>query len=75
LRENCLMSDKSVGQVLLETYAKNNEGPRESYDRYMYRMYKESQNKTSSLLNNDAVTLFNRIETLEKRVEELEKRT
>jgi polyhydroxyalkanoate synthesis regulator phasin len=66
------MSDKSVGQVLLETYAKNNEGPRESYDRYMYRMYKESQNKTS---NNDVVTLFNRIETLEKRVEELEKRT
>lgn len=61
------MSDKSVGQVLLETYAKNNEGPRESYDRYMYRMYKESQNKTPSLLD--------RVDALEKRVEELEKRT
>jgi|14_taG_2_1085336.scaffolds.fasta_scaffold233351_1 hypothetical protein len=61
------MSDKSVGQVLLETYAKNNEGPRESYDRYMYRMYKESKNKTPSLLD--------RVNALEKRVEELEKRT
>lgn len=61
------MSDKSVGQVLLETYAKNNEGPRESYDRYMYRMYKESQNKTPSLLD--------RVNALEKRIEELEKRT
>ena len=61
------MSSKSVSQVLLETYAKNNEGPRESYDRYMYRMYKESQNKTPSLLD--------RVDALEKRVEELEKRT
>ena len=61
------MSDKSVGQVLLETYEKNNAGPRESYDRYMYRMYKESQNKTPSLLD--------RVNALEKRIEELEKRT
>lgn len=62
-----MMSNKSVGQVLLETYAKNNEGPRESYDRYMYRMYKESQNKTPSLSD--------RVNALEKRIEELEKRT
>lgn len=62
-----MMSNKSVGQVLLETYEKNNAGPRESYDRYMYRMYKESQNKTPSLLD--------RVNALEKRIEELEKRT
>lgn len=61
------MSNKSVGQVLLETYEKNNAGPRESYDRYMYRMYKESQNKTPSLSD--------RVNALEKRIEELEKRT
>ena len=48
---------KSVGQVLIETYAKNQ---RESYDRYMYRMYKE-QRATQG-------------KTLEERVTELERR-
>lgn len=54
--------------------------PRESYDRYMYRMYKEHRETMSKLsssqtLENKVDDIKTRYKELSKRVEELEKRT
>ena len=61
---------KSVGQVLIETYAKNQ---RESYDRYMYRKYKESRAQAQPSLQEQIDDLQKQCVMLRHRVSELEK--
>lgn len=68
------MSDKkSVGQVLIEQYAKNEMQKRESYDRYMYRKYQESRAQTKPTLEERVEDIKKRYDELSKRVEKLEK--
>ena len=69
------MSDnKSVGQVLIEQYAKNEVQKRESYDRYMYRQMREERQKPEWVQRPDwRTTLMNKIIEIEKRLDKLEK--
>ena len=68
------MSDKkSVGQVLIEQYAKNEVQKRESYDRYMYRKYQESRAQAKPSLEERVEDIKKRYDELSKRVENLEK--
>ena len=69
------MSDKkSVGQVLIEQYAKNEVQKRESYDRYMFRKMREDRQKQEWVQRpNWRTTLLNKIIEIEKRLDKLEK--
>ena len=68
------MSDnKSVGQVLIEQYAKNEVQKRESYDRYMYRRMREQRQEQQWIQRPDwRTTLLNKIIEIEKRLDKLE---
>ena len=68
------MSDnKSVGQVLIEQYAKNEVQKRESYDRYMYRRMREQRQEQQWVQRPDwRTTLLNKIIEIEKRLDKLE---
>ena len=74
------MSDKkSVGQVLIEQYAKNEVQKRESYDRYMFRKMREQRQEYNPFQEQQWVqrpdwrtTLLNKIIEIEKRLDKLE---
>lgn len=68
------MSDnKSVGQVLIEQFAKNEVQKRESYDRYMYRRMREQRQEQQWVQRPDwRTTLLNKIIEIEKRLDKLE---
>lgn len=68
------MSDnKSVGQVLIEQFAKNEVQKRESYDRYMYRRMREQRQEQQWIQRPDwRTTLLNKIIEIEKRLDKLE---